>query len=368
MHLLYVFLRVFPIKKNRIIFTSFSGARYGGNPRVISEYIKDPAIEKIWVLDKDVEVKLPQDVKRINNHSLKMIYYYVTAKVWVESHHFANRWKREHQYLIQTWHAALPLKKLEGDCPEYFLPWHIRNVYNCSKMTDYQLSNSNIATHLLRTGMWYYGPVLQMGMPINDMLVSVSEKEKKEIRKKLGLSENKKYVLYAPTCRKTDEEDLVNELQYEKITEILKRKFGNEWVFLYRGHPIADVNKKEKLNDSTVIDVTNVHMVSELLAISDVLISDYSSIITDFMVTNKPGFLFAYDYDLYQSRRDFNIPLEELPFSLAKNNYELINNIMIFDQEKYEEKLNAFMNKWNIKESGKSRETISNIIMHICEE
>lgn len=370
-HLLYKLFGLFPIKNDRIVFSSFDNALCGGNPRTISDYIlnnrKD--YEVIWILDKSVDTgEMSGKYKRVSSHSVKKIYYYATARIWIDSHHFCNRWKRKNQFLIQTWHAAIPLKKIEGHCPQYFSPSHIRQVYKCSKMTDYQISNSDIATKLLREGMWYDGPVIQKGMPVNDCLVKNDESVISKLKQNIGLSDDINYVLYAPTCRQSDAEDKVNELDYDRLVKNLSKRFGGIWKVLYRGHPIADASKKESLRNSDVLDVTHIQKVQDILCVVDIVITDYSSTVTDFMITKKPAFLFAHDYSTYKGRRDFIIPLEDLPFPLAKDNNMLENNILSFNEEKYVNDINGFLKKWNINETGIGTEAIVSIIDRIIQE
>lgn len=364
-HMLYCLCRIFPVKNNRIVFSSFDCRKFGGIPREISDFLNSD-FEKIWILDDDVEVNVPSDVKRVRPHSLMKIYYYSTAKVWVDSHHFGNRWKRSNQYLIQTWHAAIPIKKIEGGCVEYFDPEHLKDVKKCSEMTDLQISNSDIATSVLRDGMWYYGPVLQVGMPTNDILVNISKKNRDCIKKELCLDASFKYILYAPTCRQDDSLDLVDALDYDQVVAAFEKRFSGKWKFLYRGHPIADQNKKGKIHNENVIDVTSYQKVNELLAIADSVITDYSSTISDFLVTERPGFFFAYDYDDYKSRRDFYIPLNQWPFPLAKNNMELVSNILEFDDVKFKENVTKFKNEINMRETGTSTQSVCDYIMKVC--
>ena len=233
-------------------------------------------------------------------------------------------------------------------------------------MTDLQISNSDIATSVLRDGMWYYGPVLQVGMPTNDILVNISKKNRDCIKKELCLDASFKYILYAPTCRQDDSLDLVDALDYDQVVAAFEKRFSGKWKFLYRGHPIADQNKKGKIHNENVIDVTSYQKVNELLAIADSVITDYSSTISDFLVTERPGFFFAYDYDDYKSRRDFYIPLNQWPFPLAKNNMELVSNILEFDDVKFKENVTKFKNEINMRETGTSTQSVCDYIMKVC--
>lgn len=368
-NVLYNICRIFPIKKNRIVFSSFDNKQYGGNPRVISEYLEQNSnLELIWVIDKNVKVELPGNVKRVNSHSIKKIYYYATAKVWVDSHHFYNRKKRKNQYLVQTWHASNPIKKIEGDCLEYFKPSHIRQVRHCSNMTDYQLTDSDFGREVLKRGMWYSGPILQVGMPINDRLVASNPDDILETKKKLGLSLTNRFVLYAPTCRQHDEDENNTILDYDRLIANLKEKFGGNWTVLYRGHPISNPNKDELLKNKYVLDVSQVQQAADLLLIADIVITDYSSIIIDFLATSRPGFLFTYDYADYKGKRDFYFDLHELPFDMTQNNNELAEAITEFDVNIYYDKVQRFKKKINYTETGNATESISRIIMMMTED
>lgn len=107
-------------------------------------------------------------------------------------------------------------------------------------------------------------------------------------------------------------------------------------------------------NHPSVFDGSMVEDVQDLLVATDALITDYSSIGFDFMCTNRPIFLYATDIETYRRDRDFHVPLEKLPFSLADSNSSLCENIAGFDAKSYAHRLESFRNEYGLIDDGKA--------------
>lgn len=103
----------------------------------------------------------------------------------------------------------------------------------------------------------------------------------------------------------------------------------------------------------------------ELIAVTDVAITDYSSWIYDFVLLRKPGFIFATDIGKYNNERGFYYPLEETPFPIAKNNDELIKNILTFENEGYQERVESFLIDKGCYEDGHASERVAELINEI---
>ncbi|MDR2511382.1 MAG: CDP-glycerol glycerophosphotransferase family protein, partial [Bacteroidales bacterium] len=151
-----------------------------------------------------------------------------------------------------------------------------------------------------------------------------------------------KIVLYAPTYRgehlhpKQISRSIL--LDSGRILEALTRKFDANHLFLYRTHYYTDnseIINNTGCNTNSIISASEYPDMQELLCAADILITDYSSSIWDFSFTFKPCFLFAPDVEEYKTQQGFYTPIEEWPFSLAKTNEELVDNINRFDSEKY---------------------------------
>jgi CDP-glycerol glycerophosphotransferase len=114
------------------------------------------------------------------------------------------------------------------------------------------------------------------------------------------------------------------------------------------------------------VDVSKFHDMQVLLSASDVVISDYSSLMFDFAISKKPCFQFATDIEAYKQDRNFYFSLDKLPFSVAKNNDELVKDISEFNQENYQNALDAFFNEVGMILDGKASEKCASIIEDIC--
>jgi CDP-glycerol glycerophosphotransferase len=149
-------------------------------------------------------------------------------------------------------------------------------------------------------------------------------------------------VLYAPTFRRNKKIDPYK-INWNNVIPALQEKFGNKGVtVLLRLHPnlIGSADVTPLLNNPAVIDATLYHDMQELLCISDMLITDYSSSMFDFSMQMKPCLLYATDVAQYD--RGYYFDFRELPYPLATDESELIDNIKNFDKEKYNADLKQF--------------------------
>ena len=160
--------------------------------------------------------------------------------------------------------------------------------------------------------------------------------------------------------------ELNNEVQSDSITE---EKFGGEWVVLVRLHSrILQLKDKfiSKFGADKLVDVTDYDDVQELIAVADVMISDYSSAIFDFLLTKKPGFIYATDIEEYSNERGMYYSVYDTPFSVAKNNDELVSAIENYNEEEYLEKVKSFLEEKGCIEDGNASTRIIEFINSIA--
>jgi CDP-glycerol glycerophosphotransferase len=117
-----------------------------------------------------------------------------------------------------------------------------------------------------------------------------------------------------------------------------------------------------------VINVTAYPDVQELLGIADILITDYSSIMFDFMFTRRPVFIYATDYCKYKKERDVYISLFETPFLIAENNEQLIYNILSFNADRYKSDIDKFISRIGCFEYGNASKSVVKRIESIIRE
>lgn len=340
------------VKNNKILFITSRGS-YNCNPKAIAEEIIRQKLpwDLVWVARKENMKQLnqyPKQLKVVLRGSQEFYQEVAEAKVWIDNSvnlSYLNTWKKKEQVLFETWHGSLGIKRFETNNDKIW----IRKAKKCGKRTDYCISNSDFEDDLYRNSFWENTEILKCGHARNDILFA-TEAEKKVLKNKVceifGIDSTAKIALYAPTFR--DEKTLEPySIDYLRLKNILEEKFGGDWCILSRLHfEVRKLAQKMHLDTPDyVYDVTSYEDIQDLLVISDVGITDYSSWICDFMLMRKPAFLFATDLKDYYSERGFYYPLETTPFPIAENNSELMDNILNFEIEEYKKSVNHFLDE-----------------------
>lgn len=363
--IIFQFLAILPVKKNKIVFDNFGGRGYGCDPKYIAEELlkrKEP-LDLVW-LTKDIECELPDGIRPVRYGSMRAMYELATAKVWIDNIKNAIRLpKKKEQYYIQTWHSSLGLKRNEQDA-EFLKKTYVRRAKRDAAITDLMYSNNAFRAEKYKERFWYHGEVIRCGHPRNTILLHVPQGLREKVGAYFDINERKKVLLYAPTFR--NKEDLeVYLFDVSKCLEVLSKKFGGDYICLLRLHPnAAAYANKMKLGEG-VYNATDYPDMQELMAISDVLITDYSGSMFEFMLTGRPMFLFMKDLKRYiVHERKLYFSFEELPFLMAENESELWNNILQFDQEVYRKRCKLFMDRIDMRDDGNGAERIADIVLN----
>lgn len=348
------------INEKKIVFVSYYGAGYGDNPKAIADYIIENNLnfELVWLLDtnKNDGLAMPKEVKKVKYGSIRSLYELSTAKVWVDNcrkQYFPK--KKKGQIYIQTWHGSLALKKIEADAPSLPIQY-VNMAKNDSSVIDVILSGCEFKTNVYKNSFWYSGEVLNIGTPRADVFFNKEKilQNKKKVLDFYNLEDDVKILMYAPTFRQSHNLDIYK-LDYSKLESILVHKFGGKWKIIVRLHPnIAHLADELRL-PNTVLNVTSYKDMQELLCASDIVITDYSGLMFDFYIMNRPLFLFCTDLEEYTSKdRELYFDFKELPFDLAKSNGELCDRIKEFDYQKYFSDVNLFKKNIGFCEAGYS--------------
>ncbi|MFI3165681.1 MAG: CDP-glycerol glycerophosphotransferase family protein [Bacillota bacterium] len=358
---------LFPVKKNKVIITNYYGKDYGDNGKYIVEEIKKQNLnyDIVWQLKKEFmkNNQLPNDVRAVEYGSLKSIYEQSTAKVDIDNCRKTGvvSIKKQNQIYINTMHSLLPLKQVEKDAEDTISPHYIKKAKLDSKRMDYIVSSCDLKTKIIQNSYWYDGKILEIGMPRIDLMMNQNLKIKKKVYQYLNINDRKKILLYTPTFRNNDSLACYD-IDFDRLKKSLDNKFSNDWIILIRLHPnISKDNSKLKFNEY-IMDATYYPDLQELMVASDVMITDYSSCMFEFSLTNKIVFLYATDVVNYMDERDFYIDLTKLPYPLSQNNDELIKNIEEFDYGSYPGHLIDFYDEIGISELGKSSQKLVGII------
>lgn len=363
----YKFFNKKGINKNQIIFCSFKGDYYSDSPKYIYEYLyenyKDD-YDFVWVLN-DKKVKIPGNPKRVTRFSLEYFKEVARSKYWViNGRQFDPLDKKDSQVIVSTWHGT-PLKKLGLDIGNVYTmnPFIKHSYVNVSKQWDYLISPNRYTTNILKSCFGYQKEIFESGYPRNDILYNADEEMVNRIKSSLNIPEDKKVILYAPTWRDDEFIDAgLIKFQLKLELDKLKEAFSDEYIILIRTHYfIADKLDLSGVEDFA-IDVSKYNDIAELYLISDLLITDYSSVFFDFANLKRPILYYTYDLDKYENvLRGFYIDIrKEVPGPLLETTDEVIDAIRNIDQlkEEYKEKYNQFYERFCSIDDGNASKRI----------
>ena len=375
-------LRIFSVKRNRILLLenilNFD-AQYNSNTKYISEYLLKNypnVFEIVYPLGKkrDFSIFKGKSVTPVKLGSFKYYYYVMTSKFFITtSGAIAYIPFRKKQIVINTWHGGGAYKKMGLDTTNNF--FYKLDCKLTAKKTSYFLSSNKYFSNVVNSSLLIsYNKFLNIGLPRNDIFFKDYSNIAKKVKNHYKIDENKKIIMYAPTYRpfKGNPFFLKHELgPYEIDTELileeLKKKFSGEWVFVLRLHPsIAELIQKN--SNEKVINVSDYDDIQELMCASDILINDYSSTMWDFVQTKKPCFIFAKDLDEYENSTGLYTQPSSWPFPLARNNQEFVENIRIFDNEKYLKDVEYYFNWMENYETGIACKQLCEVIYNIWKE
>lgn len=367
--LIYFVFRLLPIKRTNILFIGYYGSQYGCNPKYLSQYFSknDKKLKITWVFTQPQKYNI-ENTTLIKYYSIRYFYKLATSKVIISNYRLPKYFKkRNNQLYIQTWHSSLRLKMIENDAVNTLPESYVKMAKYDSSQIDLLLSGCKFSSEIFKRAFWYNGEIFECGTPRCDILFDQNENNIKTIKNKIGLKSDDKILLYAPTFRKGNNLSAYD-IDFKRVLNELNQQ-GN-WEILIRLHPhLQDYSSELVKNNDSIIDVTKYDDIQELLLISDLLISDYSSLMFDFAITKKPCVLYTSDLEEFLKKdRNLYFNINELPFPICQNNNELIETIKAFDIEKYINALNKFDLKIGSFEDGNASKRVYEKVIKIINQ
>ena len=364
-----------PVQKNKIVFSQFAGQGYGCNPRAIcDEFLRrGEDYDLVWILSKKLKRKdsgIPEGVRTVTGN--KVYYELETAKVWVNNIHFnvllnEGVKKRKDTIYLNTFHGGITLKNQVTDKKNYN-PKIEKNLkermyHKDAEFVDYITCGCDMEIHVLEEFFYHNGEILKLGDARTDMLVNGAPEIEKKVRGFYKIPDGTKIAIYAPTFRADKKLDCYD-LDFERVLDYLEERDGCPWIMLIRLHPrLAKHTKKIIPSAPRYINAAKYTDMQELAIASDLMISDYSSVITDFMLTRKPAFMYVPDLDKYIESRGMYFEMEELPFPYAKDSDEFLKCLQNFDEKSYREKVDGFVKKIGYIDDGQSAKRIVDFLI-----
>ncbi len=354
-----------PIQRRKIVFSNFNGGSFGDNPRYIAEAcIRRKLPYKLyWVCTNPKAADFPSKLTPIRPNSLSFVYHMATSRFWIDNtrklYYFK---KKKNQIYIHTGHGGPGIKRIERDAQNGLTPEYIAFAKRDSAHMDLLLSNCRFFTQCLRSSYWYDGPILEKGIPKNDLYFRDMSESRALIRQYYHLPKDARVALYVPTWRENRKLNVYH-LDFEGCLNAFEKRFGGNWYMLMRMHPNVNADDFDIRYTSRVINASPYPNVQELLAGGDAVITDYSSCGFDYIQLNRPSFLYAEDYEQMKRERGFYLELEELPVPAAFSNEELLHNIRTFSWEEYERRRAPFMERMEYYDDGHASDAVVDYIL-----
>ena len=368
-------MRKNPVEKGKIMFFSFQGD-YTCNPKYISQEILNRKLpwNQVWVTlgePANVADTFPPGIKVVKYNTKEYYDELSRSQIWIDNaFNFPKGFidKKDGQTYVQTMHGSLGLKKIGPDVVND--PKRNARGFLCGSLTDICISNSSFETMVYRTSFWEKNRIVELGHARNDIFF-LNDREIAKIRHKVygyfKAEADIHFALYAPTFRKDNENVAFEAIDFLKLKQALEERFGGEWAILNRAHH-SSIRKSQISSLPYVLNANEYPDIQELMIAIDVGITDYSSWICDYVLTYKPGFLYAPDLDTYDEQRGFYYPLKEVPFPICCSNSDLVESILNFNQDKFKISTDQVLAARGCIDDGHASEHIVDMLMDLVEK
>lgn len=351
--LLFTFIGFFvPCDDKRVIFASFGGRKFDDSPKALYEAMmkneKFYDYTFIWTFVSPDDFEIPNAIK-VKIDTPKFLWQLLRSRIWISNSGMDRGLNIRHSGCIkvETWHGT-PLKKIGGDeNMNSMLSEGAKNRRRNGKVDDKTIRcaqsefDRTIFTRIFNASK---ESILLSDLPRNDSLLRYTQSDINSIKKMFGI-DGKKVILYIPTYR----EYLSKEGRTDSIPIDLKKwekALGNKYVVLFRAH--YAVKKAMCIEETSFIrDVSNYPLLNDLYAVSDIMISDYSSCYFDYSILDRPMLCYAYDLKEYSEKRGLYLNLQDtLPCVIDENEDDLLSHILDMNEEAYSENTAKFHSKY----------------------
>lgn len=362
-HLLF---RKLKVRESVIFFESHRGLSYSDSPKAICEAIlaRGLPVKCVWSFHDPSQVEVPAAVEKVKRFSVTYYYHHACARILIQNGEFAQGLPiRKEQLYINTQHGT-PLKLMGIDIL-HKKPGIDLGSYSKNGRWGYLVSPNRYTTEIFKRAFVYDGPVLESGYPRNDLFYRKNNPDDiAAVKAGHGLPSDKKVLLYAPTWRDLGGSRIDRGFQLQLDLDDLRREFGETHVIILRlHHLIVSALKINPEHEGFVFDFSSGRYdIQELMLVTDVLITDYSSVMFDYSNLCRPIVFFAYDLAEYSSdiRGTYFDLKEEAPGPVVETMEDLV--VAIRDtavwEEEYATRQKAFHEKFCSLENGTASDQV----------
>lgn len=330
-----------------IMFISFGGRKFDDSPKAIYDLMINDRryldYKIVWAFNNPNAFDIPVGQK-VKCDTLSYFKTALKARVWISNSTVERglNFKGKHTFYFDTWHGT-PIKKMGSDIDSSNKSFKGKGKW----LVDYFTCQGEFEREIFGRVFKTIGKehMYVIGLPRNDVYSNYSKEYMLSLRRMMGISANKKVVLYAPTFREYDKTGSMEVKASIPITiNKWRKELGDEYILLFRAH--YEVAKGLNIiDDDFVREMSAYPQLEDLMIVSDMLVSDYSSIFFDFSIMPKPMLAFCYDYDRYESERGMYFDIREsLPS--ADNEDDLLKIIKSGNSKEQIAKTEAFRRKY----------------------
>lgn len=314
-----------PMDEKMILFSAHS-RKYNDSPRAIYEFMiahdefKDYTY--VWALEEPDNVNIPGPAIKIKADTIEYFKTSLKAKYWITCVNIERslKYKKKNCIYLNTWHGTA-FNTIGNEASG-------RNDYDFSHINYFCYESEFQKYHCMKGFKTKEESMIPTGYPRNDTLYNVSIDEITHLKMKLGLPIDKKIILYAPTWRDSYDRGATYAIKPPIDLEKWERMLNGEYIVLFRTHAYTNTLLGVRFNNF-IRDFSLYPDVNDLFKVADILISDYSSCVTDYCILERPIICFAYDYEEYKAGRGLNIDFEkEMPSGIKRTEDEVLDQIL----------------------------------------
>ncbi len=371
--------RIIPVDPNMVLFISFHGRGYSDNPRAIYEAMRQDERFRdhtfLWAIKQHKKKGITIEGARVIEYlSLPYFFYLSRAKYWIFNCKMPDYIrKKDEQIYLQTWHGT-PLKRLAHDIHVAEDTTFYRSRMSAEEMYrsydvdvaryNYMISPNRFCTEVFQSAFQIdRDRLIETGYPRNDRLVNATAEDAAQIHRQLGIPQDKKVVLYAPTWR--DDQYVAKGYTFHLEADFRKwkRLLGEDHVVVFKPHYlIINEQADDPQLEGFLYSIGADQDISSLYLIADVLVTDYSSVFYDYSVLKRPIYFYMYDIESYREElRGFYIDIyKDLPGKIYEEEEAMLKDIAagIYDEARLEE-FHAYFNE---HEDGQASKRVIDIV------